>query len=135
MMVAMMKQKITIQRIMLLVYHPALKLQNAYPQKKHSLSYPFLPKCDHCRVYNGFKIGNPIAQLVDDVGTTKYESLQEPEVWFDAPTIISFQVACFHSMHPNQISMFTHMCMPNMVSKYNSEYDDEDIQCVTIVPL
>jgi hypothetical protein len=95
-------------------------------------AFTFLPKCDHCHIYNGFKIGNPIAQLVDDVGTTKYESLQSPEIWFDAPTIISYEIACFHSIHPEKVSMFTHMGIPHMVSKDNSEYGDDDIQQVLL---
>jgi hypothetical protein len=108
---------------------PSSILTRGLPAKE---AFTFVPKCDCCQIYNGFKIGNPVAQLVDDVGTTKYDSLLHPEEWFDAPIINSFQLACFHAHHPNGISMFTHMGMPNMVSNDNSEYDDEDIQRVLL---
>eukprot|EP00978_Attheya_sp_CCMP212_P026670 scaffold88213_cov48-Attheya_sp.AAC.1 len=41
-------------------------------------------------------------------------------------------VACFHSVHPEKVSMFTHMGIPHMASKDNSEYGDDDIQQVLL---
>eukprot|EP00978_Attheya_sp_CCMP212_P018166 scaffold49397_cov33-Attheya_sp.AAC.1 len=45
---------------------------------------------------------------------------------------LMIRVSCFHSIHPKKVSMFTHMGIPHMASKDNSEYGDDDIQRVLL---
>lgn len=70
-------------------------------------AFTFSPKCTNCNIFAGTKIGNPLAQK-DSTGTSKYDSFQNPQVWFDIGTVISSQLACYHEVHNDKVSLFTH---------------------------
>jgi hypothetical protein len=74
-------------------------------------AYTFLPQCTHCINFHGIKISNPWGQI-DSVGQTKYDSYQNAREWFDAGLVVSYQVACYHDIHPTKTSMFIHMGSP-----------------------
>jgi hypothetical protein len=90
-------------------------------------AFTFLPSCSKCDHYNGYKIGNPYAQT-DLKGKTYYKAYQNPRKWFDAATIVSFQLTCLHTIHPSKVSMFAHMGLPELHPCGYAEYDDDDIE-------
>ena len=92
--------------------------------------FTFLPKCDYCQALNGKKICNPVAQMEIN-GLSKYESFQNPRIWFDVGTVTSFQVTCYHDAHNQQVSLFTHMGDP--YHNPNGYFADESDACVAEV--